>query len=102
MATSLMTFRIAMSPPAPKHGLISERLCALEVLADAGLWGCTAPTLSAYGFPITVLANLVREGLATTRRETLRVGNRQVIAARIFITDRGLGTLQGAFEGRRG
>lgn len=91
-----------MSPPAPLHGVISERLCALEVLADAGRWGCTAPTLFAYGFPMTMLANLIRDGLATTRRETLRVGNRQIRAARIFITDTGLTTLQSAFEGRKG
>ena len=91
-----------MSPQTPIRGLISERLCALEVLADAGLWGCTAPTLFAYGFPMTTLANLIRDGLATTRRETLRVGNRQISAARIFITDRGVSTLQRAFEGRPG
>lgn len=58
------------------------------------------PTLFAYGFPMTMLANLIRDGLATTQRETLRVGNRQVRAA--FITDRGLRTLQKAFAGRTG
>lgn len=91
-----------MYPPTSTRVLISERLCALEVLADAGLWGCTAPTLFAYGFPVTMLSYLIRDGLATTRRETLRIGNRQIRAARIFITDRGLTTLQRAFEGSDG
>ena len=93
-----------MYPPAPTRGLvseppISERLCALEVLADAGLWGCTATTLRAYGFAMTMLANLVRDGLATARRETFRVGNRQIGAARIFITARGRSVLERTIEG---
>jgi len=96
-----------MYPPAPTPGLASERptserLCALEVLADAGLWGCTAPTLRAYGFAMTMLANLVRDGLATARRETLRVGNRRIWAARIYITARGLRILEGAFDDSEG
>jgi hypothetical protein len=75
--------------PARKHDLSAERLYALEVLADAGLWGCTAAMLLAYGCPVSMLANLVRDGLATARRETLRMGNRQIRAPRIWITDAG-------------
>jgi hypothetical protein len=75
--------------PTPKHDLSAERLYALEVLADAGLWGCTAAMLLAYGLPVNMLANLVRDGLATARRETLRMGNRQIRAPRIWITDAG-------------
>lgn len=76
-------------PPKPKYELSAERLYALEVLADAGLWGCTAAMLLAYGLPVNMLANLVRDGLATARRETLRMGNRQIRAPRIWITDAG-------------
>jgi hypothetical protein len=84
--------------PLPPQGrqLCAEQLSALEVLADAGLWGCTAPTLLAYGFRITMLVNLVRNGLATARRETLRVGDRKIKAARIRITDAGQRALEGA------
>jgi hypothetical protein len=77
------------SPPLRKHHLGAEHLCALEVLADAGLWGCTVATLLAYGFPISMLANLVRDGFATARRETLRIGDRTIKAARVRITDAG-------------
>jgi hypothetical protein len=77
------------SPPLRKHHLGAEHLCALEVLADADLWGCTLGTLLAYGFPIGMLANLVRDGFATARRETLRIGNRNIKAARVWITDAG-------------
>jgi hypothetical protein len=77
------------SPPLRKHHLGAEHLCALEVLADAGLWGCTLATLLAYGFPIVMVANLVRDGFATARRETLRTGHRKIRAARVWITDAG-------------
>jgi hypothetical protein len=79
-----------MNRPLPrKHHLGAEHLCALEVLADAGPWGCTAATLLAYGFPLNMLVNLVRDGFATARRETLRMGHRQINAARFWITDAG-------------
>jgi hypothetical protein len=75
--------------PTRKHELGAERLYALEVLADAGLWGCTSAMLLAYGLPVSMLADLVRDGLATARRETLRMGDRQIRAPRIWITDAG-------------
>jgi hypothetical protein len=78
----------------PKHHLDTEHLCALEVLSDAGPWGCTTATLLAFGFPINMLANLVRDGLATARRETLAIGHRNVKAARVWITDAGQRALE--------
>jgi hypothetical protein len=77
-----------------KYNLREEHLCALEVLADAGLWGCAAATLLAYGFPINMLADLVRDGLATARRETLGIGNRKIRAARVWITEEGQSALE--------
>jgi hypothetical protein len=77
------------SPLLQKHRLGAEHLCALEVLADAGLWGCTLGTLIAYGFPIGMVANLIRDGFATARRETLTTGHRKIRAARVRITDAG-------------
>jgi hypothetical protein len=86
------------SPPLRKHHLGEEHLCALEVLADAGQWGCTLATLLTYGFPIGVLANLVRDGFASARRETLSIGHRKIKAARVWITDAGHGAIEEALR----
>lgn len=82
--------------PPQKHYLGAEHLSALEVLADAGLWGCSVATLLAYGFPINMLASLVRDGFATCRHETLRMNNRKIRTARIWITDIGRSTFDEA------
>ena len=51
---------------------MSRRRCrALEMLADAGLRGCTGATLVGHGFDIDMIAALVKEGLATAHRETM-------------------------------
>ena len=80
------------------HRLSAEQLSALEVLADAGTWGCTGVMLFAYGFRINLLIGLIRDGLATTRRETMRVGTRKVRAARVWITEAGQGALEEAAD----
>jgi hypothetical protein len=85
-----------MYPPPQRRLLSGEQLFALEVLADAGLWGSTGPTLLAYGFRTDMLVNLVRDGLATARRETLRMGDRRIRAVRIWITDAGQRVLENA------
>ena len=48
------------------------------MLAAAGPHGCAGPTLLGHGFRVGMLADLVGEGLATARRETMRVGKRNV------------------------
>jgi hypothetical protein len=45
--------------------------------------------LLADGFTIDTLADLVREGLATAQRGTLRVGGRMIRVERYRITDAG-------------
>jgi hypothetical protein len=81
-----------LRPRNPPLG--AEHLLVLEVLADAGLWGCTVATLLAYGFPVNMLANLVRDGFATARRETLRTGKREIKVARVWITETGQRALE--------
>jgi hypothetical protein len=68
--------------------LSAEHRRALEVLA-ASPRGCTKGRLLADGFTVDMLADLVREGLATAHRETMRVGGRQIRIERYRITDAG-------------
>jgi len=67
----------------------------LEVLAEAGLRGCTGATLLAHGFSIDRLADLIRDGLATAHREPLKAGERQFDVARVRITDAGWKAIEG-------
>lgn len=78
-------------PPQPpqERQLSAEQRRALEILATAGLAGCTGAALFARGFTIDMLADLVRDGLATARRETLQVGKRKITIARVWIADAG-------------
>jgi hypothetical protein len=69
--------------------LKTDRRLALELLADAGPHGCTGAELLAHGFKIDILAELVRDGPATARRQPLKAGERQIEAALIRITDTG-------------
>jgi hypothetical protein len=90
-----------MSPSrTQRYRLSAEQLCALEVLADAGLWGCAGGTLFTYGFRVDILANLVRDGLATARREMLTIGSRSIKAPRLWITEAGQSALENAVHGQ--
>ena len=62
---------------------------ALQLLADAGAQGRTGATLFAYGVRIDMLADLLREGFATARREPTKAGERQIEVARLRITAAG-------------
>jgi hypothetical protein len=68
--------------------LTAERRQVLELLA-ASPGGCTKGRLLADGFTVDMLADLVREGLATAQRGTLRVGGRTIRVERYRITDAG-------------
>jgi hypothetical protein len=84
-----MTALLAHLPPAP-HALSAERRRALKILSAAGLHGCAGTTLLGHGFRVRMLADLVGDGLVRARRETVKVGKREINVARIFITDAGL------------
>jgi len=63
---------------------------ALELLSDAGLNGCTWATLLSHGFSIEMLADLIRDGLATTHREPLMsAGQRQIDVPACVLRTRG-------------
>ena len=72
-----------------------EQRRALEMLADAGLRGCTGATLVGHGFDIDMIADLVKDGLATAHRETMRIGRRKIPVARMRITDAGRRAIEG-------
>jgi hypothetical protein len=71
-----------------KPRLGPERRSALGILADAP-HGLTEAILLAHGFTTELLASLVRDGLATVRRESVNAGERRVEVTRIRITDAG-------------
>ncbi len=75
--------------------LATKQRWALEILAAAGLRGCTGATLLAHGFSVDMLADLVHDGLATAHRQTMRVGRRKIQFARMMITDAGRRALEG-------
>jgi hypothetical protein len=68
--------------------LTTEQRQPLAFLAGAP-HGATKVRLLAVGFNVNVLADLVREGLATTHRGSMRVGGRQIRVERYTITDAG-------------
>jgi hypothetical protein len=85
-------------PMSASHGerqLNTGQRRALELLAAAGEQGCTGARLFNHGFTVGMLANLVWGGLATGRREIVRVGHRNIKVARIRITDAGRWALEG-------
>ena len=73
----------------------AEQRRALEMLADAGLRGCTGATLLDHGFNMDVIADLVLKGFATANQETMRVGGRKIQVARVRIMDAGRRELEG-------
>ncbi len=74
--------------------LSAEQRRALELLA-ASPGGYTKGRLLADGFTADMLSDLVREGLATAQRGTLRVGGRTIGVERYRITDDGRKAIAG-------
>jgi hypothetical protein len=65
-----------------------DRRRALELLAGSR-YGYTKAILRAHGFSIDIMVELVKAGLATTKRERMVVGGRQTGVVRVRITDAG-------------
>jgi hypothetical protein len=83
---------MAMTPRKPRLG--PERRGALGVLADAPR-GLTEGFMLAHGFTPETIASLVRDGLATTRREPMRAGGQTIEVIRVKITDAGMRAIEG-------
>jgi hypothetical protein len=66
--------------------LTAEQRRALAVLTGAGPDGTSQALLMSYGFSISMIAGLVNRGLATLRREKVRVSDRPVELAKVRIT----------------
>ena len=66
----------------------AEQRRALRLLAGSP-FGCTEAILLAHGFKAELLALLVRDGLATTQRGTMRAGRRRIEVVWVMITDAG-------------
>jgi hypothetical protein len=67
---------------------------ALLMLADRPL-GSTESIMMAYGLGVGTLHNLVRNGLATAERRTVRAGRRSIAVKWLEITDAGRRALAG-------
>ena len=67
----------------------TEQRRALEMLADAESRGNTIEMLIEDGFPAEMLADLVRNGLASMQGDTMKVGGRAIEIIRVQITDAG-------------
>jgi hypothetical protein len=67
---------------------------ALELIASRPR-GCTKGLLLADGFAADMLADLLREGLATAHRGAVRAGGRQIRVERYRITDAGRKAVEG-------
>ena len=74
--------------------LSAEQRQALVLIAGSPR-GYTKARLLALGFTADMLADLVREGLATAQRETMRVGGRTIRVERYRITAAGRKAIEG-------
>jgi hypothetical protein len=81
------------APPRKAH-LSENARHALELLAIDPR-GLAEPLLLTYGFSHKMVAGLVRSGLATAQRQTVRVSGQPVEVTRVRITEAGMQALEG-------
>jgi hypothetical protein len=74
---------------------------ALAVLAATGPDGATQSLLTAHGCSVSLIAGLVKRGLATLTHEQVKTGGKLVEVARVRITQSGRDALAAEAE-RRG
>ena len=83
-----------MTAPPQKPRLSAEQRRALEML-DLSHGGCSRPVWAAHGFTLSMLVNLVRDGLADVQVETLTAHGWATEVVRIRITAAGRRALEG-------
>jgi hypothetical protein len=71
-----------------KPRLTAKARWALELIA-VDRRGLTETLLRTYGFTLRMLAGLIRAGLATAQRQTVKAGGRAIKVIRIRITEAG-------------
>lgn len=76
-----------------KSRLTPKARWALELLA-LDRQGLTETLLRTYGLTLRMLAGLVRTGLATAQRQTVKAGGRAMKVIRIRITEAGLQAIE--------
>jgi TolB-like protein len=69
--------------------LTAEQRRALAMLTHAGLNGASQASLMAHGFCTSMIAGLVKRGLATVTREKVPAGGRLVDVGKVRITAAG-------------
>jgi hypothetical protein len=67
----------------------AEQRRALAMLTRAGLDGASQASLMAHGFCVSMIAGLVKRGLATMTREKVLAGSRLVDVGKVRITAAG-------------
>jgi len=83
-----------MVSPSQRLRLSQKARYALNLLA-VDQRGLTETLLLTYGFTHRMLAELVRTGLATAQRQTVKAGGKTIEVVRIRITDAGQRALEG-------
>jgi hypothetical protein len=80
---------------SPRRRLTRERRRALELLASDPYGGVTEELMLAKWFTVTMLAGLVRDGLAIARRDVVKAATKTPKVERYCITDAGRRALEG-------
>jgi hypothetical protein len=84
-----------VAPPRKRRSRTEQRQ-ALEMLAGSPLGVTEDLLVLAHGFNSDMIAGLVRTGLATARRESIKAGGNSVEIVRIRITDAGRKAIEDA------
>ena len=86
-------------PHRRRRGPKPDRRRALELLG-ASPNGCTEALMLANGFPVEMLVELIRTGLASAQAERMMAGGKQIEVERVRITEAGRRVLGGIAGGR--
>ena len=84
-----------MGAPPQKHRLSANRRRALELLANSPDGATKESLVLVHGIDRDTIAGLVRTGLATARRESVKAGSETISSKRYRITTAGRMALEG-------